>query len=89
MSKKTHKTIKLSVSIQDADRIRKAAQAVKFLDKKLGVRVELRLRGWREAGKRDEATAVIAKFIEDTGALPKKVNEPKWSNNTLQTFIHP
>lgn len=84
-----HKTIKLSVNIQAADRLRKAAQTVKFLDKKMGVRVELRLRGWREANKQAEAMEVVKLFIEDTGVLEKKVNEPKWNNRTLQLFIHP
>lgn len=86
---KKHKTIKLSVTIQDADRVRKATQAVKFLEKKMGVRVELRLRGWREANRQEDATKVLQQFILDTGAPEKKVNPMKWNNRTLQTFIHP
>lgn len=86
---KKHKTIKLSATIQDADRLRKATQATRFLEKKMGVRVELRLRGWREANKQAEALEVVNKFIEETGAPPKKVVAPKWNNRTLQLFIHP
>ena len=45
---KKNKTIKLSVDIGENDRRRKATQAVAFLEKKIPVRVELRLKGWRE-----------------------------------------
>ena len=86
---KKHKTIKLSVDIAEADRARKASQAVKFLEKQIPVRIELTLKGVRQSSRTGDAMLTMNRFISDTGHPDKKVNPLKWSNTTLQTYLHP
>ena len=90
MAKRKPKTIKLTLTIAEADRLRKAAQAKRFLDEqKLGVKLEVRLRGWREAGKASHAMLLVNQFIADIDHPEKKVNPLTWNNNILKTFLHP
>jgi translation initiation factor IF-3 len=86
---KNNKTIKLSVDIGANDRIRKAKQAINFLEKKIPVRVELRLKGWRQRDRTGDAMLVVNTFIADIGHPENKVNPLKWNNTTLQTYLHP
>ena len=86
---KKNKTIKLSVDIGEADRLRKAKQAAEFLEKKIPVRVELRLKGWKQASRTGDAMLTMNKFIGDLEHPENKVNPLKWNNTTLQTYLHP
>ena len=86
---KKNKTIKLSVDIGEADRVRKANQTLGFLEKKIPVKVELRLRGWRQRERTGDAMITMNKFIGDLNRPDNKVNPLKWNNMTLQTYLHP
>lgn len=86
---KKNKTIKLSVDIGEADRVRKAQQALGFLEKKIPVKVELRLRGWRQRDRTGDAMLTMNLFIGDLNRPENKVNPLKWNDTTLQTYLHP
>lgn len=86
---KKNKTIKLSVDIGEADRTRKAKQALAFLEKKIPVKVELRLRGWRQQNRTGDAMLTMNRFIGDLDRPENKINPLKWNNTTLQTYLHP
>lgn len=86
---KKNKTIKLSVDIGEADRIRKAQQALGFLEKKIPVKVELQLRGWRQRERTGDAMLTMNRFIGDLDRPENKINPLKWNNTTLQTYLHP
>lgn len=88
MASKKSKEIKITVDIGEADRVRKAKQALKFLEKGLGVRLSLTLRR-RDESRTGHAMSTINTFIADTGLPENKVNPLKWNGSTLQTFLHP
>ena len=84
-----NKEIQLTVNIGSNDRIRKAKQTAKFLEKGNGVQVRLRLKRGRESGRTSDAASVMEQFLEETGAKDNKYSAPKWNDVTLTTFIHP
>ena len=84
-----NKEIQLTVNIGEADLIRKAKQAAKFLEKGLGVNLKLRLKRGRESGRTGDAMTVVNKFIGIAEVPEGKVNPLKWNDTTLSTFLHP
>ena len=89
MSDKKKKTIQISVVEQDHDLKRKAGQLKKFHEKGHPVRLELRLRGWRQTSRTGDAMAQANRLLSFADVEEKKVGPLKWANTTLSCHIHP
>ena len=85
----THlKQIRLKPRIDDGDYQVKLKNAIKFLEKRDKVKVNLFFRG-REMAFRDQGRELIERFIEDTQDVGQKEGYPKMEGRTMSVVIAP
>lgn len=89
--KSEQKEIKLSVDIAENDFNTKERHAREFLTKGNYVKVSLQLRGRRQGSQviRDNATALILKFIDNLSDVGKTSAMPAWQGNRVFVQVNP
>jgi translation initiation factor IF-3 len=89
--KAEQKEIKLSVDIAENDFNTKERHAREFLTKGNYVKVSLQLKGRRQGSQviRDNATALVLKFVDNLSDVGKTSSMPTWQGNKVFVQINP
>jgi len=89
--KADQKEIKLSVDIADNDFSTKERHAREFLTKGDRVKVSLQLRGRRKDSQiiKDQAVALVLKFVDNLSDVGKATNMPVWQGPRVFVQVNP
>lgn len=83
------KTLRVGVDEAINDLTRKAKQLASFHEKGHPVRIELRLRGQRQAHRTGDALAKVNALVGLSEIEEKKWGPLKWAGPTLSMHVHP